>query len=300
MLRYAGDGRYTMHELTRRFAAEQLRVGGLEAATGDRHAAAYLRQIPALIYGVGSTRNSLGFAAVEWDLENYRAALRWLIDGEQFETALILLAGLFLPWLRRGHWREGERWYREVLVLVGDAESGWVCQSLVYLSTFIALQGRYAEAAPFSERALAMVERVDDLLAGMAVAEQQMQLAQDLDTCRDWFERLMALLPQWEHPVRPLRLAGAYHLFGDRLRDAGRTDEAAAHYRRSIELFGDIESDLRAYPVGNLGRLALAAGRLDEADALLRESVAIARRRGEPGGDRRLDTPAGRGPAPAG
>jgi tetratricopeptide (TPR) repeat protein len=274
LVRRAGEDRYDLHDLTRQFAAEQLRASGRESEAHRRHAEVYVYLVAGILSGgnVGQ-----GYDRIERELDNCRAVLRRTIDSGHAEVALMFLAALFLPWLRRGHWREGERWCREALDAVGDREGPWACQVLVYLGNFLAVQGRYLEAAPFGERAVAMAERVDDLMAKLAVAEQRLQAEPDLEEAWSWFERFVELVGQWQHPARDARLAGSYFLFGDRLRNAGRYGEAEAHYRRSIELFKGVETDLLAYPLGNLGRLALQAGRLAEAYDLVRESMRISR-----------------------
>jgi tetratricopeptide (TPR) repeat protein len=70
-------------------------------------------------------------------------------------------------------------------------------------------------------------------------------------------------------------------LYGDRLRFQGDYVEAAAHYQQSLSLMRQMGNvDMIAYPLGNLGLLALHAGRLDEAHHLIAESVAISRATG--------------------
>ena len=67
-------------------------------------------------------------------------------------------------------------------------------------------------------------------------------------------------------------------LYGDRLLDHGNAAEAEAKYRESLaryRLLGDV--NMIAYPLGNLGRLALCDGRLEEAHELISESVRYAR-----------------------
>lgn len=77
--------------------------------------------------------------------------------------------------------------------------------------------------------------------------------------------------------ARSLR-ASFYEVYGDLHREAGRYEEATVRYRESLELMrqqGNV--GYIAYPIGNLGRLALQDGRLDEAYEMIAESVAISR-----------------------
>jgi tetratricopeptide (TPR) repeat protein len=74
------------------------------------------------------------------------------------------------------------------------------------------------------------------------------------------------------------KTSNATSTYGDQLRSAGRAGEAATQYRQSLELFRQLGNiDMIAYPLGNLGRLALEEGRLQEAYDRLAESVVISR-----------------------
>jgi tetratricopeptide (TPR) repeat protein len=77
------------------------------------------------------------------------------------------------------------------------------------------------------------------------------------------------------------RLAIVYSHYGDRLRTHGDYGQAARCYEQSLSLMQQMGNvDMIAYPLGNLGLLALQEGRLDEAYDLIAESVAISRANG--------------------
>lgn len=265
LVRPVSEGRYDLHELIRQFAAQKLRENGLEAETHEQHLVTYIRYADSLVkaFGEKSTRES--FALLEPEIANCRIALRWALDHHHPQMALQLLTILYLPWLRLGHWQEGERWLREALEAAGDEPSSLVCIGLVGLGTFMAIQGDFAKAFPLKMRAEAMAELLNDPVATMAVAEQAMQAEVELDKARAWFETFVSLLQQWEHPIRNRRLAGAYCLFGDRLRDSGYYSEAETHYHKVLEIDRAMHSIMSMYAVGNLGRLALQRGDIQEA-----------------------------------
>jgi tetratricopeptide (TPR) repeat protein len=152
---------------------------------------------------------------------------------------------------------------------------------LCHLSTYIAIQGRFAEAHPFLERGKTMAERLQDPEALLAAAETLMEATYDIDGVTAAFNQAVSLLEQQDHPARTARLAGVHTRYGDRLRDAGRFDEAQAHYQESLKRLRKLGNvDLIAYPIGNLGRLALHDRRLQDAYDLISESVSISRRIG--------------------
>jgi len=280
LVRPAGDGRYDLHELIRQYAEQQLRAAGLETETRERHAETYIALVDKILAQVIRPEANLDLGRVETERDNCRAILSWALETGRVETALRFLNNLRMPWIRRGYLREGEYWNRAALAAAGDVENKWVCHSLVALASFVAIQGRYHEALPLGQRAEAIVHRLEDPDAMMSVAELNMQAAPDLDEARKWFEQFASLLLEWDHPSRDVRLAAAYSLFGDRFRRVGQNAEAEVHYHKSIDIFRTLTSDLIAYPLGNLGRLALQAGRMQEAYDAIAESVAISRASG--------------------
>ena len=76
-------------------------------------------------------------------------------------------------------------------------------------------------------------------------------------------------IAQGEEPLQE-HLAIMYSHYGNRLRGNGRYAEAKARYRQSLNLMQGMGNvDMIAYPLGNLGLLALQEGRLDEAHKLI-------------------------------
>ena len=185
-----------------------------------------------------------------------------------------------MPWLRRGHWQEGERWHKEALALAGDAKTTWVCQGLTHLGTFIAVQGRYAQVAPLREKARTMLSEIDDPRATIEFSVQAMQAEAKLEDARKWFMTHITLLKEWKHPMRDVRLSAAYGLMGDRLRDSGYFAEAKEHYYVSLELDKTMTGMMSSYTSGNLGRLALQEGKFQEAYELINQSVTLSRSTG--------------------
>jgi tetratricopeptide (TPR) repeat protein len=110
----------------------------------------------------------VGPAQVEWldrvrdDLENYRAALIWLIDrGRPIEAADIAW-WLKYFWLIRGHAIEGLQWYEQILNLTplpAIAES----RSLVGAATMWYTQGELGRARAALDRALMLAGEGGDL-----------------------------------------------------------------------------------------------------------------------------------------
>ncbi len=280
LVRPAGNGRYDLHELIRQYAAEKLRESGLETATYERHAETYVQFCENVLILASENGDGPVFERAERELGNCQIALRWSIDNGKPETALRMLWSTFLPWLRRGLWQEAEYWYREALTAAGDQKTIWVCRGLLQLGTFLAVQGRYKEAFPFSSRAWSLSEELDDPVTKMAVAEQRMQAESNIDDARKWFETFVPLVKAWHHPMSDGRLSGAYCLFGDRLRDSGHYAEAKDFYHKALEIDKSRHGIMSIYTIGNLGRIALQEGHFHQAYNQIRQCVHLMRENG--------------------
>ena len=106
---------YGMLETVRAYAAVEL------ARSGERDDA--LEALARYCTGEAALAADglVGPAQAEWldrvrdDLENYRAALRWLIERGRPAEASSIAWGLEYFWLIRGHAAEGLQWYQEIL-----------------------------------------------------------------------------------------------------------------------------------------------------------------------------------------
>ena len=94
------------------------------------------------------------------DLENYRAALRWLIERGRPAEASSIAWGLKYFWLIRGHAAEGLQWYQEILNLpfLGPAAE---LRALEGAAVLWYTQGELERARTGLTRALALAHAVD-------------------------------------------------------------------------------------------------------------------------------------------
>jgi predicted ATPase/DNA-binding XRE family transcriptional regulator len=281
LIRASGQGRFDMHELIRQYAADQLAASGYETETRQRHADVYLALAGVLDAQRDTASGIEAFARLDHEQDNFRAGLAWSLHSDAIDKARQYVDKLSLYWWRRGHWAEGERWTKAVDARPDEGDSTLLCWVLMDAAFFLVLQGRYAESAPYMARAEAMAARLEDPETTMRVLIVQAQQRPDIESAAAIFEHMfeMATLVE-EHSKSGLEsmLAAAHDIYGDRLRDVGRFDEAEEHYHKSLELWRRMGNvDGIAYPIGNLGRLALQDGRFQEACDRLSQSVAISR-----------------------
>ncbi len=283
LVRAAGQGRYDLHELIRQYAADQLPAAGLEAQARRRHSEVYLALAADLDWQLYGPNAIAAFAHLDLEHDNLRAGIGWALEAGEIDIARQYVDCLWSFWLRRGHWSEAEHWSRAALGQAGEADNILLCWTLVCAAVFTALQGRYIESKSYRDRFEAMAHRLEDPETTMRVLLLEGQALPHFEQAEAAFEQLFTIGAQVEILSKGLGakealLANAHYLYGERLRVAGRSAEAEAHYRQSLELFrqlGDV--DMIAYPIGNLGRLALEQGRVNEAYDRFMESVAISR-----------------------
>lgn len=122
MLRRAGE-RFELHELLRRFAAEQLTARGQAQAAHEAHlewCVSFAEMAEPLINGA---EQEYWLSRLDADHANLRAALAWAIEHGHAEQAQRISAALMRFWWMRGHLREGRTWLERALRLPGSSNA---------------------------------------------------------------------------------------------------------------------------------------------------------------------------------
>jgi len=101
----------------RSYAVGQLQASGGATAIRDRHAVFYTEFAELSEPHLVRPEQMLWYERLEDERDNFRAALRWLIDTEQAELGLRLGAALWRFWDRRGYNSEGRVWLSELLAI---------------------------------------------------------------------------------------------------------------------------------------------------------------------------------------
>ena len=148
---------YQMFETVRAYAAREL------TATGERDEAleglVHYCTREAALAAEGLVRP----AQVEWldrvrdDLENYRGALTWLVEGGRSAEASDIAWGLKYFWLIRGHATEGLRWYEQILSLPSLPPAAEL-RALAGAAVLWYTQGDIARAGTALNRALMLAD----------------------------------------------------------------------------------------------------------------------------------------------
>lgn len=174
------------------------------------------------------------FNRLDMDRANIRSALDWLEENGEPERLLRFVAALGNFWDVRGPVRLAVRWMDRALALNPPTPSPTRVQALNWAGLLERARGDMARAVAREEEALADARALGD----------------------------------------PALLADALHSFGQVLVSMGDYARAEKAYAEAVEHYRALEGGLWAYPMVNLGIVALQQGRLDEARERLQTGLA--------------------------
>ena len=266
---------YEMLETVRDYAALEL------TASGDRDDA--LEALARYCTGEASlaAEGLVGPAQADWldrvrdDLENYRRALRWLIERGRPAEAAVIAWGLKYFWLIRGYSAEGLQWCQEIL----NAPSLPPAAELRVLEGASVLwytQGEFEQARTGLDRAFGLADAGDmDAVVWAEDLSARVEHARgNLNAARDWFVlavkgfRSRAIL--WGSGNALSGMASVALAAGDEGEAERLLEEAVPVLRQAGPWFLIWALSVRAI-------VAVRRGNADEAIALVREALTCIR-----------------------
>ncbi len=236
-----GEPRFLMLETIRAYALDCLQEQGEMLEQERAHALHYLALVKRATSYLKSPQQVDWLKQLEQELENLRAALRWLIEQKETEPALYFCEGFGTFCGLRGYWREEQSWLKAVLMLPHQSAHQGIRGRVLRRAGHLAYRFRELdEARTLLEQSVACSRAVDDL-----------------------------------H-----NLAGALSSLGWVLYRQQESDGANQMLNECLEVAHRSEDDwVLANSLENLARWMQVQGKLDDAQALLEQSVAIARAR---------------------
>jgi len=158
-------------ETIRAFGLERLVEAGESRAAGQAHARYFLRVAEAAepeLYGASQVAR---FDTLEREHDNFRAALRWLLETRASEQALRLCVALARFWTIRGYVAEGRAWLHGALELAQQDSQATTARAkaLCWAGWLALLQGEVATAAALCQESLDLSRQMSDQ-PGMALA----------------------------------------------------------------------------------------------------------------------------------
>jgi predicted ATPase/DNA-binding SARP family transcriptional activator len=153
------EGRLTMLETVRRFAAD--RLDGNDARR--RHADWMVELAEAAqAHWLASGDPVEWLDRIDDELDNVRSALRWALDTGHVETALRLATALRTFWEVRGHFPEGGRWIEEALARDDHVPQQVRAKALSVAGTIAFRTGDLTRAGEHYEEGLEIWRELDD------------------------------------------------------------------------------------------------------------------------------------------
>ncbi|WP_421118122.1 BTAD domain-containing putative transcriptional regulator [Aquihabitans daechungensis] len=237
------DDRYRLLDAVRSFAGSLLDNGPEERARSEeRHAAFFIARARAADREIRGAGQVEVVAALERDLPNYRAALRWSFEEDDGDLGANLASALAWMWTVHGNTSEADLWLRRALERDGLSDPARI-RTLLAASMVAAPSGDLARSLDLSLEAAALAER-----SGLPVHRATGLLNAGVAS---W------ALGRYEESADQLEVSMALY------RDAGR--------RRG-----------EALAAMNLGRTSLDGGDLDRSGVLLDHAAALSEDGGDP------------------
>ncbi|MFD1540130.1 AfsR/SARP family transcriptional regulator [Nonomuraea guangzhouensis] len=269
LVQVSPEGRYSMLETIRAYAADRLAEAG-EADTYRRRHVVHLldlaeRAVPELRTG----------AQIEWierlsaERDDYSVALRWALDRRDVELALRLCAALNWYWWMCGYRRDGATWARQVLDLAGDTPPEGLVRAYT-ACLFADGVDRFAEIvgdrpametlSTYMDELIEAAEREGPTHPLLLISRAVMAGAGGRD------EHAAALLDRYA-ASDDLWLASSAKMIGGPHRSEEALEQAVAGFRKLGDRWGLSEA--------LLGLAALRAERGERSDALIAETVSL-------------------------
>jgi len=245
---------FAVLETVREYAQERLDAAGELAAARRAHAHYYLELAERAAPALHGPDQRVWHSRLEREHDNFRAALRWLLDqgrpdsidaAAELEAALRLTGALGYFWYVRGYHSEGRRWLEETLSRASMERGGAGMDSLARTRALIAagpllmVQAEYVRSRSVLTEAVALAEQQHD---PTAIAEATTYLGHATTVAGDAVEGrrlLQEAVGRWEALGDPHGLGETLFYLGYAADVMGDVPAAAAYYTAALGRLGD-------------------------------------------------------------
>jgi predicted ATPase/class 3 adenylate cyclase len=155
--------RVTMLETIREYGLELLDASSEADEVRRRHAQFFVELAEEAAGPVNGPAQQEWLDALDRDLGNFRAAVRWAIDSQKAELGLRLVVALQTFWVFRSHLTEARQALVELLGLPGELPSRLRAAALGVGADLAAWQSDYAAALAPAEQSLALYRELADI-----------------------------------------------------------------------------------------------------------------------------------------
>jgi predicted ATPase len=271
------EPRFTMLEIIREYASEQLMARGEVEVLQQHHAAYYLALAERAAPKLHGTEQGTWLDRLEIEHDNLRAALEWSNSVAEPTLGVRLATALFELWERRGSVSEGRRWLSELLLRVPERSS--IRAAILWrLGNMVLMQHDPTGASSALRESLAIGREMGDehatmlALCGLGiVALRQHELTQSGEI----FTEALSLS----------RKLGDIHDIAFVLHQSSKLAEALGDFEQAVALVAESLALHRqmgdqlgiAGSLLRLGQIAYAQADITQAQAFLEESLTIQR-----------------------
>jgi predicted ATPase/DNA-binding SARP family transcriptional activator len=287
LVQRAGDGRFDLHELLRQYAGEKLSAADA-VSTGMRHSLYYLQLLHEQVDRLSSAAQSAAFATLTTEVDNARAAWRWVVDNRQWDAIRSSALDLMSWCDYQVYYTDGYHLFAEAIdqLQIGanpveslDQERASAeGQVLTGHGYFLWRMGHNLRAQHDLQRGLDRLRQAGDIV-GMAdnliglgavlasLGQYELALAQ--------FEESATLYDRWHdrtgHALAILQAGIVNRTRGDYAAAQAEMEHALAEYRQ----LGDRK--MVSNCLSHYARLLVLLGEFDQAQMVTQESLTISR-----------------------
>jgi predicted ATPase/class 3 adenylate cyclase len=148
------EPRFGMLETIREYGLEQLQARGEADDVRRQHALFFLALAEEAAPQLDGPQRRAWRARLDREHDNVRAALGWLLESGDGETALRLAGAMARFWMRRSHLSEGRAWLERALTAARDASPAVRANALNWVGGLACIQGDMEQAGILASEAL--------------------------------------------------------------------------------------------------------------------------------------------------
>ena len=265
-----GETRFTMLDTIREYAFEKLSQRTDLNSILHKHVEHLIALLENVYSAAGSSEEVTWFARLDDEFDNLRSTMEWTLENNQSGLAF-LAARPFYYWRQRANYREPLNWVERALAMQADLPLNMLAKALSSAGVLSENLGDLAGAKKYYEAALALFREMNDQagisnvlnnLGGIAESEGNYESARQL------YEESFGLEESVSFGTSMTLLN-----LGRIARKRGDWEESHAYFLRARGICEklDMETGI-SYADYFLGVLALALGKLDEAQTYIETS----------------------------
>jgi predicted ATPase/DNA-binding SARP family transcriptional activator/Tfp pilus assembly protein PilF len=275
------EKRFELHSIVRQYSYRKLEASERHDALA-KHIRYYLQNLEQAHDGLVGSNMQLMLEAINFDHDNYRAALEFGLQFDPVNGAKICY-NLESFWYVRGHHAEGLAWAKRYLehpeLQQRDATRG---QILFCASSLSKELGYYQDSRTWSLERLALCQKLGDAV-GQAKTERFLGvLAREQGHLPEARERLERAVAQSQDLNEPMEQSIAYNDLGIVYAYQDEPLKAQDCFQKSLAIKRQLKDQQGiAYALGNLAQIAFMLGHDDQAHQIELESLALKRELGD-------------------